>query len=216
MRPNLRFILLTLLLVTAASGTALAQWSYPPTRTAPVTDTYFGIQVTDPYRWLENVDDPGVKGWLKAQADFTAGILDKIPGRDSLLADFVRLDAMKPADISSVTRKNGRYFYKKTLPSERVGRLYYREGIRGNEVLLFDPTVGAGDKSVSISFYEATEDGKKVAIGVAEEGSESATVRILDVDTRRLYPESIAPTWLGIGGWAKDGAGFAYNRMNST
>jgi prolyl oligopeptidase len=216
MRSPVRFVPLLLLLVAAVSGNALAQWSYPPTHATPVTDTYFGVSVTDSYRWLENVDDPGVRSWLKAQADFTAGILDRIPGRDSLLADFVRLDAMKPANISSVTRKNGRYFYKKTLASERVGRLFYREGIQGKETLLFDPTAGAGGKSVSISFYEVTEDGKKVAIGVAEEGSESATIRILNVDTGRFYPESIAPCWQGVGGWTKDGLGFTYNLMNST
>lgn len=182
----------------------------------PVTDTYFGTTVTDNYRWLESLDNPEVTGWIKSQADYTKGVLDGIPGRDSLFNDYVHLDALRPAAISAVTRKGGRYFYKKTLPTEAVGRLYYRETLDGKETLLFDPTVGAGTTSVSLSFFEPTEDGKKVALGVAAQGSESATIRVMDVDTKTLSPESISPSWQGVGGWAKDGSGFTYNMMNST
>ncbi len=217
MRIVVRSALLTVILAAAASGAASAQpWSYPPTRQAPVTDTYFGVPVVDNYRWIENVADSEVQGWLKSQADLTSSGLDRIPGRDALMNDFVRLDALRPASITSVTRKGGRVFYKKTLPSESVGRLFYREGLNGKETVLFDPTEGAAGKSVSLSFYAVTEDGKKVALGVAEGGSESATIRIMNVGDRTFYPESIAPSWQGIGGWTKDGAGFTYNLMNST
>jgi prolyl oligopeptidase len=173
------------------------------------------MPVVDNYRWLESLEDSEVQSWLKAQAELTSGTLDRIPGRDSLLNDFMRLDAMRPAIISQVSRKNGRYFYKKTLPTENVGRLYYREGLDSKEVLLFDPTVGASGTSVALAFYLASEDGKRVALGVAEKGSESATIRILNVDTRTFFPETIAPCWLGLGGWTQDGAGFTYNLMNS-
>ena len=61
------------------------------------------------------------------------------------------------ANINGVIRKGGRYFYKKTLPTGNVGRLFYREGIEGKETLLFDPTVGAGEKSVSLSFTVPAE-----------------------------------------------------------
>ncbi len=194
---------------------AMAQWNYPATKKTPVTDRYFGKDVNDNYRWLESIDSAEVKDWLKAQHDFTNGILDKIPGRDSLVNDFVRLDAMKPASINYIIRKNGRYFYKKTLPVENVGKLYYREGVSGDEVLLFDPTEGASGKSISLSFYLPSEDGKKVVLGVAEGGSESATIRIMNVDAKTMFPESISPCWFGLGGWTKDGRGFLYNLMQS-
>ncbi len=188
----------------------------PAARRAPVTDTYFGTKVTDDYRWLENLSDPEVTGWLKSQADYSKGVLDGIPGRDSLFDDFVHLDALRPAAIASVKRKGGRYFYKKTLPTETVGRLYYREGLNGKETLLFDPTEGAAGTSVSLMFFEPSEDGKQVALGIAAKGSESATIRILNVDTRAFAAETISPCWQGVGGWTKDGSGFTYNLMNST
>lgn len=215
MKPTHALSLALAILAAAPAGAALAGTHPPATPERPVTDTYFGTRVVDDYRWLEDLKNPETTAWLKAQADYTAGVIDRIPGRDSLLDDFVRLDAMRPAVISNVTRKNGRYFYKKTLPSENVGRLFYRQGLNGKETLLFDPTAGANGTSVSLSFYRVSEDGKKVVLGVAEKGSESSTVRIMDVDTKTLAPEVIAPCWLGIGDWSKDGSGFTYNLMGS-
>jgi len=215
MRTTIRFALLALILAVTPNAT-FAQWSYPPTRQAPVTDVYFGTPVVDNYRWIENLDDNEVQGWLKSQANYTSGVIDRIPGRDALLGDFMRLDGMRPAIISAVSRKGGRYFYKKALPTENVGRLYYREGLDGKETVLFDPAEGSGGTSVSLGFYAASEDGKKVALGVARQGSESATIRIMNVDDKSFYPESITPCWQGIGGWTQDGAGFIYNLMNST
>src|SRR5205814_1702220 len=118
-----------LILVALLASLAVADTQAPAARKAPVTDTYFGTSVTDNYRWLEDLEKPEVKTWLKSQADYSKDVIDRIAGRDSLLGDFVRLDAMRPAIISAVTRKGGRYFYKKTLPTENVGRLYYRQGL---------------------------------------------------------------------------------------
>src|SRR5215468_12256015 len=146
---------------------AVAALAQPPAaRKAQVTDTYFDTKLSDDYRWLEDLSSKETTDWIKAQADYTKGMMDRIPGRDALLNDYVRLDGMRPAVISSVSRKNGRYFYKKTLPAENVGRIYYRDGIEGKETLLFDPTKGAEGKSVSVAFYAASEDGKQVALGV--------------------------------------------------
>src|SRR5204862_8341009 len=85
----------------------------PPAKKAPVTDTSFGTKVVDDYRWIENLNAKETTDWIKTQADYSKGVLDRIPGRDALLADFVHLDAMRPAVINEVIRKNGRYFYKK-------------------------------------------------------------------------------------------------------
>jgi prolyl oligopeptidase len=214
MRVDARWLFCLGIFTAIPAAPALADGP-PAARKDPVTDTYFGTTLTDEYRWLEDMKSTEVTDWLKAQADYTKATLDKIPGRDALYNDYVGLDAKRPANITNVVRKNGRYFYKKTLPAETVGRLYYRQGLNGKEILLFDPTEGAGGKSVSLSFFEPTEDGKKVALGVAEQGSESATIRIMNVDDKTFSSESISPCWQGIGGWTQDGTGFTYNLMNS-
>ncbi|MBC3786008.1 hypothetical protein [Spirosoma utsteinense] len=99
--------------VCIAQSTSPTTTSLPATPKRPVTDTYFGKAVVDNYRWLEDMDKQEVKDWFKAQGDYTAQTLDQIPGRDTLVSMLVRYDALKSARLSNITRRNGRYFYKK-------------------------------------------------------------------------------------------------------
>jgi prolyl oligopeptidase len=191
-----------------ASSDSIAQ--APATKQTPVVDTYYGKQVTDNYRWLEDMNSKEVQDWFKAQHDYTDSWLDKISGRDELLADFKKLNALKPANINSLTRKSNRYFYKKTLPAENVGKLYYRNGKDGKEILLYDPTANSKGKTFSINYFVPSEDGKKIAFGLAEGGAEVATIYIMNVDTKKMYPEKIYPSWFGVSSWTPDNKGFIY------
>lgn len=76
-----------------------AKGTTPPiTQRIPVVDNYFGMKVTDNYRWLENMKDSSVVNWFKAQSNYTNSFLDKIPGRDSLVEAFKKLDALTPVE----------------------------------------------------------------------------------------------------------------------
>src|SRR2546421_272326 len=181
MKPS---TLLTALCMATSTSFCFAQsFSYPSTIKQPVTDTYYHQVVVDNYRWLEDVNSDQVKNWLKAQSNYTNGWLEKIQGRNDLFNDFKKLDALKTFDISVGAREANRYFYKKTYANEKVGKIYYREGKDGKEVLLYDPSADAKGKSVSITFYVPSKDGKKLALGIAEGGGEIATIYIMDVDT---------------------------------
>ncbi len=96
------------------------------------------------------------------------------------------------------------------MPDEKVGKLYYREGKEGKEILLYDPLKEDKTKSYSINYFVPSEDGKKVAFGIAEGGAEVATIHIMNVDTKTLYPETIYPSWFGLSGWSPDNKGFIY------
>src|SRR6185312_2713592 len=102
----MKYLALALLLVVSAS--AFAEWNYPPTKTVDASDTYFGKTYKDPYRWLENLKDPQVEAWFKAQANLTDSALAKIPGRQSLVEEWVALDKLKPAAYSGVMIENDR------------------------------------------------------------------------------------------------------------
>ena len=156
------------------------------------------------------MNDPTVQAWFKSQSDYTNSLLDKIPGRDSLYTTFMKFDNMATARISDITRKSNRYFYKKTLPGEKVGKLYYRDGMNGKEILLYDPNAGNDGKTYSINYFVPSEDAKKVAIGIAEGGAEVATIHIINTDTKKMYPETIFPSWFGVSGWSPDNKGFIY------
>src|ERR1700733_13627919 len=89
----------------------------------PVVDDYFGIKVTDPYRYMEKLDDPAVQAWFKGQGDYTTAQLAAIPERSAILADVEKYVNAATARVSSAARVNGRYFYIKTLASESLGKL---------------------------------------------------------------------------------------------
>lgn len=191
-------------------------FSPPPTERVPVTDNYFGMKVTDNYRWMENLKDPKVLKWLKAQSEYTNSWLDKIPGRDSLIAAFTRLDALAPAEIRNIQRKAGRYFFLKTLPHQKSPKLYYREGKNGKDILLFDPRADGSNGNITLAGYIASEDGKKVAFVVSHGGAEVGKIYTINVNTKKLYPEKIGPTWDGVFGWSKDSKGFIYELLSGS
>src|SRR5271154_1843965 len=97
---------LFLIVFVLAAMPCRAQWLYPPTKTVDASDTYFGTTYKDPYRWLENLKDPDVVAWFKAQADLTDGLLAKIPGRDALTQEWLALDKLKPVDYSGIQYEN--------------------------------------------------------------------------------------------------------------
>jgi prolyl oligopeptidase len=203
-----------LISIFLAAFSASAQWQYPTTKKADVTDTYFGVTYHDPYRWIEDIEQPDVESWFRKQADFADAILGKLTGRDGLVDEWAQLDKQQPPRISSIMYENGRIFYKKRMPGENVSKLYYREGAGGKEVLLFDPLVHIKGKTLTIDAALPSFDGKKIAIGYSEQGSEVSTIRVMDVDAGLFLNDSIYPT-AGINSWNFDNKSFLYTWIRS-
>ena len=208
-----RFLFLVLSFLAAMP--CRAQWLYPMTKTVDASDTYFGKTYRDPYRWLENLKDPDVVAWFKAQAVLTDEVLAKIPGRDELTQEWLALDKLKPADYSGFRYENGWVFYKKTLGGENVGKLYFRQGWNGTEKLLFDPGTYKAGVITTIQSVEPSWDGKYVAMGLSSGGAEWSEIRILDIERGTLLPESIYPSY-GPNGWMKDNKSFFYDAGKTT
>ena len=204
-------LLLTLVLFFSAS----AQYSYPSTKTVDSSDTYFGVTYHDPYRWLEYIETPEVATWFKQQSTYTDSILNTLNGRDELIAEWKELDKLRPAVISDFSYENGRLFYRKTMPGENVGKIYYRESVNGNEQLLFDPTSYMPGKTLSVQFISPSYDGKKLAIAYSEQGAELSTIKFMDVDSKQFLKDSLFPTLFFGGNWAFDNNSFIYGWIKS-
>lgn len=198
------------LLSLLAALPSYGQWAYPPTKTVDVSDTYFGTTYPDPYRWLENLKAPEVAAWFKAQAVLTDGVLAKIPGRDMLAQEWATLDKLRPARYRDIGFENGRVFYKKTLGGENVGKLYYRDGWNGAEKLLYDAATYKAGVKTTIQSYVPSFDGTHVALGLTAGGAEFSEIRVLDVATGTMLPESVGPSY-GPLGWTLDNASFFYD-----
>lgn len=211
MKPLLLFA--ASLLLTAP---ALAQPNPPAAPTGPATDTYFGVKVDDPYRNLENLQDPAVAAWMKAQSAYARQTLDAIPGRAGLIAKMQDFDARKASRVGTPhIADNDRYFYLKTRPEDQQAKLYCRDGYKGAEVLLFDPEAYEPGKVYTISAFAPSYDGAKVAFNISEKGAEVGRMMIMEVKTHRLYPEKLERTSFGGAEWLPDNASLTYTPMNS-
>ncbi|MBV9146911.1 MAG: hypothetical protein JO065_13415, partial [Acidobacteria bacterium] len=104
----------------------------------PVTDEYFGTRVADPYRYMENIDDPGTQRWMKEQNAYTRSVLARIPGRAQLLARIRELDQSVP-QVEAWRLPGDIYFLLKALPGESTEKLYIRQGLNGEDRLVVDP-----------------------------------------------------------------------------
>jgi len=187
----------------------------PVARVEPVTNTYFGTTLTDPYQWMENLNDPQVKFWFQGQADYAHSALDRIPGRDALAAQIKKLDSVGTS-VGDVQIAGNRYFSTKVLPSFNNRKLYVREGLKATDRLLFDPeTLTKNGVHYSIDYYTPSLDGKYVAYALSPGGSEESVLHILEVATGKDLPETIDRTNDASPSWRTDGRSFLYNRLKS-
>lgn len=200
----------------ACAVPTLAQ-SQPVAPVRNVVDEHWGVKVNDPYRYMENLNDPEVQAWIKAQADHTAEVLKTIPGRESLLKRIQELDAGRPYSISGIKRMpDGRLFYYKRTVDDNLAKLYTRVGLAGEERLLIDPSTMTppGGGHYSIGFAEPSPDGRYIAYGLAASGSEQEVLRVLDVATGQDLDDVIdrMETAYTNPEWLPDASGFFYSR----
>ena len=210
----------TFWVVTAACIVAPATWAADPP-VAPVRDTvetFFGTPVHDPYRYMEDLKNPEVLAWIKAQADYTTASLARIPGRDALLSRLEELDAGKPYRVTGVRRMpDGRVYHLKLASDENVSKLYIRPSFAGAGRLLVDPAaIPAPDGGHwSLDFYAISPGGKTLLYGLAASGSEQDVLHLIDVATGNALPDTIDRMEAGYTDpqWLPDGSGFYYSRL---
>jgi prolyl oligopeptidase len=209
-----RRLLAALVTAGAASVAAAAPLPKPPVAAVePVTDTYFGVSVTDPYRWMEDRTAPRFLAWAKGENDYARAVLAQIPGREALLKRIAEHTAGGTA-LNDVRYAGGRVFYEKREPDQNTFKLYVRDGLGGAERLLVDPDRSAtAGHHFSIDYYKPSMDGRRIVYAVSPGGSEASVIHILDVDTGVEAKETIDRTPYAQPSWLPDGSGFFYNRF---
>ncbi|HSH67207.1 MAG TPA: prolyl oligopeptidase family serine peptidase, partial [Bacteroidia bacterium] len=193
---------------------ANAQYKYPVTREHPVADNYFGTQIIDNYRWLENLKNPEVQTWFKEQADFSNNILRKINGRDELIKSLKQVQGMYGDVCDNIIQRGNVYFYAKRRKDEKLSKLYSIAIPDGKENLLFDPeTIESGTQLVK---FTVSEDGKMIAVSFSQGGAEICDIRILDVLEKKLLPDVVSPTWSEFNfEFTSEGESLVYSKMNT-
>jgi prolyl oligopeptidase len=182
----------------------------------PVSETFWGVAVEDPYRFLEDTKDPAVAQWMQAQADATTAILGKLPGRDPLLARIKEIENGASGLVDQVQRSaGGRWFFLKRDPGENQFKLVWRERVDGPDRLLFDPEAlrKATGKPHAVLDFTPSPDGRKIAYAIQAGGGEIGTLHIVDVATgKELIPALDRIRYANVR-WLDDGTGFFYSRL---
>src|ERR1700691_1042555 len=200
----------------------------PPVLSPPVDpvkdviDDYYGTKVADPYRYMENLKDPGVGAWFKAQNDYTRATLDGIPGRGKLLERIRELDQSVP-QVGAGRMPGDVYMIWKRLPNEDVAKIYLRKRLKGIDRLLVDPEkikLTAEDQAKGkneITDISLSADGKLMVIGIVPGGSETNNeLHVIEVGTGRELGDVITHGACAEGlfvSWLPDNRSFIYGRL---
>ena len=191
--------------------------SPPVAKIDNVIDEYYGVKVDDPYRYMEDMDDPEVQNWFKEQAEYAADILENLPGRNELYERLKELDAGKPFSLYRIRRlTDGTLFYMKRKSDENIAKLYVRKENSGKETILVDPEkiTTTDDQHYAIGNYTPSPTGRYVVYGLAQGGSEETILHVLDLQSGENLSETIdrIETAYNRPRWMPDESGFFYSR----
>jgi prolyl oligopeptidase len=195
------------------ASTALWAQALPPppaTKVVKVVDTLHGVEIVDPYRWLEDQESPETRAWLEAQNKYMRSVVDSLPGREKLVERIAQLYKIDRVGIP--IERNGRYFFSRRSADQEQYIIYMREGIAGADQVVIDPHPMSPDHSVSVAVWDATDDGKILAYHTRHGGEDEVVVKLFDVDKRENLPDSLPRgRYFGFS-FKKDLSGFYYSR----
>ncbi|MBL9101002.1 MAG: S9 family peptidase [Myxococcales bacterium] len=197
---------------TDAAPPARQGLSYPTTARGDVVDTYHGVQVADPYRWLEELDTPDTRAWVEAQNKLTFGYLGGIKERELLRNRLTRLWNYERYGLPN--REGGRVFYSKNDGLQNQSVLYVQDPKTPSPRILLDPNTLSADGTVALSGTAISDDGKLLAYGLASAGSDWQEWRVRDVASGQDKPDVIKWVKFASASWTRDGKGFFYSRYD--
>jgi prolyl oligopeptidase len=191
----------------------------PPTKTELMKDSVHGVEICDPYRWLEgnNADPnragqvtPEVASWTDAQNAYTRQVLDHLPQRAEVEARLRPL--MEVGSVSAPVPRGSRYFYTKREGTQNQPVVYWRDGYRGDDRVLIDPAKLDSSGLTTVEWTSPSHDGKLVCYGTYRAGDENTTLHLMEVETGKVLPLEI-PNKTQAPDWLPDGSGFVYQNL---
>ena len=209
MRIRMRPVFAVTSAAIIASATLLAQsLPYPKTRKVDHVDTYHGVKVPDPYRWLEDDTSAETAAWVEAQNKVTFGYLDRIPFRKALYERLRELN--KYERYSAPSRKGPYFFYSRNAGLQNQNVLYIQRGLDGKAEVLLDPNTWSKEGTTRLGGFAPSNDAKYAVYGISRSGSDWQEYKVMELATRKPLADSVQ--WVKVSGIAWHGNGFYYSR----
>ncbi len=180
----------------------------PTTRRENFSEILHGVEVPDPYRWLEDGAAPETRAWLAAQNVYAGPFLDTpIRGRiRARLAESMKIDAM-----GFPIERRGYYFYSRRRAGEQQGAICRRHGLHGEEEILVDANTMSADGMTGVHIAGISRDGSVLAYGVRRGGEDQFSINLMEVASRRELPDRLPRARYANASWKVDGSGFYYS-----
>lgn len=181
--------------------------NYPQTKTVDTADTFFSVEVKDPYRWLEDDRSDETEAWVKDQNQTTFSYLDKIPFREELKE---RLSEIWDYEKISAPFKEGKYTYFSKNEGLQNQSVIYRKKDNNDVEVFLDPNTFSKDGTISLGGLSFSKNGEIAAYSISEGGSDWRKILIMDTETKTLIKDTLIDVKFSGISWYKN-EGFYYS-----
>ena len=183
---------------------------YPETRMDDVVDNYFGVEVADPYRWLEDDNSVETKAWVIAQNEVTFSYLGRIPYRQKINDRLTSL--WNYERYSTPWREGDYYFYFKNDGTQNQSVLYVRNGLEGESRVFLDPNEMSEEGIISLGRMSVSSDNRYMAYSISRGGSDWNEIFVKEIETGKELDDHIK--WVKFSNISWQGDGFYYSRYD--
>ena len=205
-------ILASMFVSASLSLMLLAQkMEYPNTARGSQVDTYFGERVADPYRWLEDDNAPETTKWVEAENAVTSRYLDAIPFRAGVRRRVEQL--FNYPRYGAPFRNGDHFFFSKNDGLQNQSVYYAQKGLDGPPEVLIDPNTFAADGTSQLAEFKLSKDGRYLAYGISQGGSDWHEIHVMEVMSRKALPDVLK--WVKVSDIAWQGGGFYYSRYDA-
>ena len=183
---------------------------YPVTNKVDTVDNYFGTNVPDPYRWLEDDNSEETAAWVAAENKVTFGYLEQIPFRNKIKS---RLEEIWDYPKYGTPFKEGNnFFFFKNDGMQNQYVMYKQAGLDADPEVFLDPNTFSDDGTVALSGLEFDKDGKYMAYSISKSGSDWSEIFVMDVETKEKLDDHLQ--WIKFSGSSWKDDGFYYSRYD--
>jgi len=184
--------------------------NYPETAKVDQVDEYFGVEVADPYRWLEDDNSAETAEWVKAENAVTQKYLQDIPFRQAIIDRLTEI--WNYPRYRTPVKKGDLYYFRKNDGLQNQDVLYVMEGENGTPEVLLDPNTLSEDGTVALSSWNLSKDGKYLGYLIARAGSDWNEIYVMDLEAKEIVDEPIK--WVKFSGLSWKDDGFFYSRYD--
>ena len=184
--------------------------AYPDTKKVDTVNVYFGTEVPDPYRWLEDDNSEETEEWVKAENEVTFGYLEQIPFREKIKDRLTQIwDYPK---YGTPFKEGDNYFFFKNDGLQNQSVLYIMKGLDAEPEVFLDPNKFSEDGTIALAGLSVSKDGKYFTYSISKSGSDWNEIFVMDVDSRKSLEDNLQ--WVKFSGMSWKDDGFYYSRYD--